>query len=42
MKMFIVFAAIIAVVLAAPAEDKDTVVLRNDNDNVHLDGYNFA
>ena len=43
MKMFIVFAVVIAVALAAPVdESKDAVVLKYENDNIGVDGYNFA
>lgn len=45
MKFFIVFAVIIAAALAAPApadDPKDAVVLKYENDNIGIDGYNFA
>lgn len=42
MKMFIVFAVVIAAVLAAPVEDpKDATILRYNSDNIGIDGYNF-
>lgn len=41
--MIIVLAAIVACVIAAPAEDpKDATVLKYENDNIGVDGYNFA
>ena len=40
--MFIVLAVVIAAALAAPVDDKDTTVLRYDNDNIGVDGYKFA
>lgn len=44
MKYFIVLVAfIVQAALAAPAEDpKDATVLRYENDNIGIDGYNFA
>lgn len=43
MKMFIVFAVVIAAALAAPLDDpKDATILRYENDNIGVDGYNFA
>lgn len=43
MKMIIVFVTIVACALAAPAEDpKDATVLKYENDNIGVDGYNFA
>lgn len=40
MKMFIVFAVVIAVAIAAPT-DKDTTVLRSESE-VGIDSYKFA
>lgn len=41
--MFIVFAVVIAVALAAPLdESKDAVILKYENDNIGIDGYKFA
>lgn len=43
MKMFIVLAVCVAVALAAPLDDsKDAVVLKYENDNIGVEGYNFA
>lgn len=50
MKFLVVFVAVIAVVLAAPAPQKrakvDTAanaqILKYENDNIGVDGYNFA
>ncbi|XP_055387444.1 flexible cuticle protein 12-like [Condylostylus longicornis] len=43
MKYAIVFAALFAVALAAPLDDPaNAQVLRYDNDNIGVDGYNFA
>ncbi|XP_060517127.1 flexible cuticle protein 12-like [Cylas formicarius] len=44
MKMIVVFSALVAVCLAAPQNqaDRDAVVLRYENDNIGIDGYNFA
>ncbi|XP_050075979.1 flexible cuticle protein 12-like [Anopheles maculipalpis] len=41
MKFAIVFAAVLAVVLAAPADERDAQVLKYENDNLGVDGYNF-
>lgn len=41
MKFAIVFAAVLAVAVALPANDKESTVLRYDSD-VQPDGYNFA
>ncbi|XP_052872068.1 flexible cuticle protein 12-like [Anopheles cruzii] len=41
MKFAVVFAAILAVTLAAPADERDAQVLKYENDNLGLDGYNF-
>lgn len=43
MKMFIVFAAVLALALAAPVDDsKNAQILRYENDNIGVDGYKFA
>lgn len=42
MKFALVFAAIFAVALAAPADPKDATVLRYENDNIGVEGYKFA
>lgn len=43
MKMIIVLAAVLACVYAAPYEpSKVATILRYDNDNIGVDGYNFA
>ena len=43
MKFIIAFAALVAVTLAAPLDDsKNAQILRYENDNIGLDGYNFA
>lgn len=43
MKFLIAFAAIVAVSLAAPLDDsKNAQILKYDNDNIGIGGYNFA
>lgn len=43
MKFAIVFAALMAVALAAPLDSsKDAQILRYESDNIGVDGYNFA
>ncbi|XP_055912854.1 flexible cuticle protein 12-like [Eupeodes corollae] len=43
MKFVIVFAAFVAVALAAPLDNsQDAQILRYDNDNIGVDGYNYA
>jgi hypothetical protein len=52
MKFLIVFALVVATVLAAPpkqtarqsraASDAETTILKYENDNIGIDGYNFA
>ena len=43
MKFIIVFACLIAVALAAPLDDSaNAQILRYENDNIGIDGYNFA
>lgn len=43
MKFIIAFAALIAVALSAPLDDSKTAqILRYENDNIGLGGYNFA
>ncbi|XP_062549668.1 flexible cuticle protein 12-like [Armigeres subalbatus] len=41
MKFAVVFAAVLAIAVAAPVEDRDAQVLQYENDNQGLDGYNF-
>ncbi|XP_026738105.1 flexible cuticle protein 12-like [Trichoplusia ni] len=40
MKSFIVFALFVAVAVAAPA-DKDATIVRYENDNIGVDGFNY-
>lgn len=43
MKMIVVFAAVLAIALAAPIDDsKDAQILRYENDNIGVDGYKFS
>ena len=43
MKFAIVFAALFAACLAAPLDDsKNAQILRYENDNIGIGGYNFA
>lgn len=43
MKTIIVLATIVACALAAPIDDpKDATVLKYENENIGIDGYNFA
>lgn len=43
MKFIIVFALVIASTLAAPVDDSaNAQILRYENDNIGIDGYNFA
>lgn len=43
MKFIAVFAALVAVALAAPLDDsKNAQILRYENDNIGIDGYKFA
>lgn len=43
MKFVAVFVAVFAVALAAPLDSsKDAIVLKYENDNIGIDGYNFA
>ncbi|CAG9795412.1 unnamed protein product [Diatraea saccharalis] len=43
MKSFIVFALFVAAAVAAPvSSDADAQILRNDVDNIGVDGYNYA
>ena len=42
MKFAVVFAALVAVALAAPADPKDVQLLKYENDNIGVEGYNFA
>lgn len=41
--MIFVLAAVAAIAFAAPIDDaKDATVLKYENDNIGVDGYNFA
>lgn len=44
MKSFIVLIALVSVALAAPQRDSPQTaqILRYENDNIGVDGYNFA
>lgn len=43
MKSFIVFAVLIVAALAAPLDDsKNAQILKYENDNIGIGGYNFA
>lgn len=42
MKFALVFAAILAVALALPVDPKDATVLKYENDNIGIGGYNWA
>lgn len=43
MKMFIVLVAVLAVALAAPLDEpQNAQILKYENDNIGVDGYNFA
>lgn len=43
MKFIVAFAALVSVCLAAPLDDsKNAQILRYENDNIGLGGYNFA
>lgn len=42
MKFLFVFVALFAVALAAPNADSDAVILKYENDNIGVDGYNYA
>lgn len=43
MKMFILLAVCVGIAFAAPLDDsKDAVVLKYENDNIGVEGYNFA
>lgn len=42
MKMFIVLAVLVACAMAVPIDDSQTTVLKYENDNIGVDGYNFA
>ncbi|XP_058835374.1 endocuticle structural glycoprotein ABD-5-like [Topomyia yanbarensis] len=41
MKCAFVFVAILALVVAAPVEEKDAQIVQYENDNQGIDGYNF-
>lgn len=41
--MIVVFVAVLAVALAAPLDDSQNAqILKYENDNIGVDGYNFA
>lgn len=40
--IIVVFAAVLAVAVAAPIDDSKTVILKYENDNIGIDGYKFA
>lgn len=42
MKYIVVFAALFAVAIAAPADPKDATIVRYENDNIGVEGYKFA
>ncbi|XP_075971210.1 flexible cuticle protein 12-like isoform X2 [Anticarsia gemmatalis] len=42
MKSFIVLALFVAAAVAVPVDPKDAVVVRYDNDNIGVGGYNYA
>lgn len=42
MKFLIVFALVIVAALAAPAPADDVQILKNDFENIGIDGYKFA
>lgn len=43
MKFIVLFAVLIAAVLAAPIDDSSNAqILRYENDNIGIDGYKFA
>lgn len=42
MKVAIVFAALFAVAFAYPGGDQEATILRNDLENIGVDGYKFA
>ena len=43
MKFIVAFAAVLALAVAAPLDDsKNAQVLRYENDNIGVDGYNFV
>ncbi|GLV39263.1 hypothetical protein CBL_06313 [Carabus blaptoides fortunei] len=42
MKLIIVLAALIAVAVARPQHGKDAVILRYENNNIGVDGFNWA
>lgn len=41
MKFAVVIAAVLAVAVAAPVEEKDAHIVQYQNDNQGIDGYNF-
>lgn len=42
MKTIVVLACVITAVLARPQDPKDATILKYENDNIGIDGYNFA
>lgn len=43
MKYFVVFAVLIVAALAAPLDESNVAtILKYENDNIGIDGYNFA
>lgn len=42
MKFLIAFAALVAVALAAPADERDAQIVRYENEHKGIDGYNVA
>lgn len=38
----VAFAIVLAVAVAAPVDDSQTVILKYENDNIGVDGYKFA
>lgn len=42
MKFLVIFAAVLALAIAAPVDDSKTTILKYENDNIGVDGYNFA
>lgn len=42
MKVVIVFAALIAIALARPGADQEATILRNDLENIGVDGFKFG
>ncbi|KAF9802677.1 hypothetical protein SFRURICE_011688 [Spodoptera frugiperda] len=42
MKSFIVFALFVAAAVAVPVDPKDATIVRYDNDNIGVEGFNYA